>query len=91
MRKQQGFKPADIYGKEMFETNGKKKNISSILKLTLEEKIDIVHQHLLGLRTQREVAEGMGVKLTTVGNLVRKVKANNDYLQELRAKEINKQ
>ena len=56
-------------------------------KLTLEEKIEVLHQHLLGQKSQCEVAEIMGVKISTVSNLVRKCKKNIGYLQELRTKE----
>ena len=68
-----------------------KRYIKSICKLTLEEKIEIVHQYLLGLQTQRDVAQAMGGKITVVKSLMKKVKANVDYLQELRAKENDKQ
>ena len=43
-------------------------------KLTLEDKIEILHKHLLGLSSQQEVADDMGVKTSTVAWLVRKAK-----------------
>ena len=60
-------------------------------KLSLEEKIEIVHRCLLGEKSQREVAEAMGVKNSAVRILIRKAKANVRFLQELRAKEESKQ
>ena len=49
-------------------------------KLTLEEKIEVLHKYLLGLKSQREVAEAMEVKISAVQNLIRKAKENIHYL-----------
>jgi len=62
----------------------------SLHKVTLDEKIEILHLCLLGQMTQKEVAEAMGVKKSAVGNLMRKARHNIHYLQEQRTKQEEK-
>jgi hypothetical protein len=56
----------------------------ALCKISLEEKIEILHRVLIKNEAQREVAIAMRVKAPMICALVRKAKRNGDFIQELR-------
>lgn len=59
--------------------------------MTAGEKVDIVHQVVVELASQKEVAQQYNVSVPSVSQLVRKVRKKPEVLAEIRAKEAEKE
>lgn len=57
----------------------------------MNEKLDIVHQVIVNLKSHKDVADIYKVKPAVVGRLVRKASKNKSYLSEMRLKAYDKQ
>ena len=49
-------------------------------KISLEEKIEILHMCLLEKKSHKEITELMGIRLAVIRYLMMKVKANKNYI-----------
>ncbi len=56
-------------------------------ELPINERVDIVHEVVVGLASQKEVAESHNISPLLISQLVRGAKKSRKFFDELRAKE----